>query len=95
VSAEVKAMDIKKTQQPTTVSTPKEPAAAAPSAKDFVSNIKAEFSKISWTDSEELKLYTKMVVGATFIMGMSIYGIDLFIQGVLNSLSHIIQFLFG
>lgn len=95
MSAEVKAMDIKKAQQPTTVSTPKEPAAATPSAKDFVTDIKSEFSKISWTDPEELRLYTKMVVGATFIMGMGIYGIDLLIQAVLSGLSHTIQFLFG
>ena len=95
MSAEVKAMDIKKAQQPTTVSTQREPTAATPSAQDFITDMKSEFSKISWTDPEELRLYTKMVVGATFIMGMGIYVADLLIQGVLGSLSHTIQFLFG
>lgn len=95
MTAEVKAMDLKKTQQSVTVSTSKEPLAVTPSTKDLLADVKSEFSKISWTDSEELRLYTKMVVGATFTMGMSIYVVDLLIQGVLNSLGNVIQFLFG
>ena len=87
-------MDGKKIQQQIPVAA-KEPTAAAQGAKDFLGDIKAEFKKISWTNSEELRLYTKMVVGATFIMGLGIYMMDLLIQSVLNGLGHIIQFLFG
>jgi len=82
-------------QQTATVQTSKEPVVATPSAADFVADIKTEFSKISWTDPEELRVYTKMVVGATFIMGMGIYGIDLLIQVFLSALGNVIQFLFG
>lgn len=95
MSAEVKTMEVKKPHQPISSTVPKEPSAATQGAKEFLGDVKTEFSKMSWTDPEELKLYTKMVVGATFIMGMGIYGIDLFIQAVLGGLSNIIQFVFG
>lgn len=95
MSAEVKAMDVKKVHQQVSVATPKESTATTQGARDFLGNMKVEFSKISWTDSEELRLYTKLVVGATFVMGMGIYMVDLLIQGVLYSLSNVIQFLFG
>jgi preprotein translocase subunit SecE len=64
-------------------------------AKDFLGNIKSEFSKISWTNPEELRVYTKIVVGATFILGIGIYGIDLLIQAALNTLGFIVRFIFG
>lgn len=95
MSAEVKAMDAKKMQQTATVQTSKEPVATTPKATDFVAEIKTEFSKISWTDPEELRVYTKLVVGATFIIGMGIYGIDLLIQAFLSALGSVIQFIFG
>ncbi len=42
-------------------------------AFDFVGDIKSEFSKITWTSKQELTVYTKIVVGATFIFGMLVY----------------------
>lgn len=95
MSAEVKMMEVKKTQQPTSVASSKAAVTTTHGAKDFLGDIKTEFNKISWTDPEELRVYTKMVVGATFVMGMGIYTIDLLIQSVLGGLSHTIQFLFG
>ncbi len=47
---------------------------------DFVGEIKAELKRINWTSPEELKTYTKIVVGATFFCGMGIYFMDLIIQ---------------
>ncbi len=47
---------------------------------DFIGAIKAELKRITWTSPEELKTYTKIVVGATFFFGMGIYFMDLFIQ---------------
>lgn len=88
-------MELKKTQQLTTTPSSKEASEPGTQAKDFITDIKAEFGKISWTDPEELRVYTKMVVGATFIIGMGIYVVDLLIQGVLNSLSYGIHLLFG
>jgi preprotein translocase subunit SecE len=54
---------------------------------DFIGDIKTEFKKITWTEKEELKTYTKIVVGTTFLFGMMIYFIDLIIQGVLAGLN--------
>lgn len=59
---------------------------------DFVGDVKSELKKISWTSPDELRVYTKIVVAMTFFLGMSIYVIDLFIQGFLTGLSHIFRF---
>ena len=95
MTVEAKVMEVKKTQQ-APVPTAKE---AAPIKKtsilDFVGNIKEEFNKITWTSPDELRAYTKIVVGATFIFGMGIYFIDLGIRSVLNLLGFIFQFIFG
>jgi preprotein translocase subunit SecE len=61
--------------------------------KEFTGDIKAELGKINWTSPEELRFYTQLVVGATFLLGMGLYGIDLLIQGVLNSLTFIVRLL--
>jgi preprotein translocase subunit SecE len=62
---------------------------------DFVSDIKAEFGKISWTSREELKVYTKTVVAATFIFGMAVYLVDLIIQNGLAVLDFLIRLITG
>ena len=87
---EVKTMDVKKA-----------PAAAAPKdrvktkakAATFVSDIKGELKRITWTPRDELWIYTKIVVATTVVMGLGIYIVDLCIQGVLSSLSAFAQFL--
>lgn len=83
---EVKAMEPKKNQQ-NALHSVKDKEAAASAKKlqvaDFVGEIKAELKRISWTSPEELKTYTKIVVGATFVCGMGIYFMDLFIQASL------------
>lgn len=80
---EVKAMEEKKNQQ-SVLHTPKDKEATVTRKKlqfaDFVGEIKAELRRINWTSPDELRTYTKIVVGATFVCGMGIYFMDLLIQ---------------
>jgi|GEM_PF-695039 len=62
---------------------------------EFIGDVKEEFQKISWPPSDELRLHTKMVVGATFICGMGIYAIDLCIQSALHTVATVFHFIFG
>jgi preprotein translocase subunit SecE len=62
---------------------------------DWLEQVKQEFFKISWTDSEELKVYTQLVVGATFIFGLGIYVVDVIIHAFLNGLASVIHLLGG
>lgn len=82
---EVKAMEPKKNQQTVLHSSKEKESTTAKKlqAADFVGEIKAELKRISWTSPEELKTYTKIVVGATFVCGMGIYFMDLIIQASL------------
>ena len=78
-------MDVRKAQS-TTASPAKRKGVL-----DWLGGVKAEFKKISWTSREELKSYTKIVVGATFVVGIGLYIIDLCIQGVLSGLSALVK----
>lgn len=64
-------------------------------ALGFIGDVKEEFHKISWTTPDDLRTYTKLVVGATFICGMGIYAIDLCIQGSLYLIGSVFHFIFG
>jgi preprotein translocase SecE subunit len=81
-------MEIKKAEQPTTAS-PKtdEAAKTATNLVNFVGEVKAEFKRITWSNPEELRVYTKIVVAATFFLGMGIYFMDVLIQSSLNLLN--------
>jgi len=61
----------------------------------YLSELKAELKKVTWTTKEELILFTKIVVGSTFALGLGIYAIDLLIKGVLNGFSALIHLIFG
>lgn len=91
MGAEIKSMEIKKPQQPTAAGQ----AVTAKRIKEFVADVKSEIQKITWTNREELLVYTKIIVGATFIFGMAIYGLDLIIQGTLAGLNLLLQFIGG
>ncbi|MDN3504620.1 MAG: preprotein translocase subunit SecE [Rhabdochlamydiaceae bacterium] len=56
------------------------------SGPNFVSGIKEEMKKVTWTEKKELQHCTKMVLGTTFFFGLGIYIVDLMIKGVLDSL---------
>lgn len=91
VNAEVKSMDLKKTDESSSVRS----FISAKKAQDFIAEIKSEIFKINWSTREELLTYTKIVVVATFVFGMAIYGTDLAIQGSLNILDMILRFIAG
>jgi preprotein translocase subunit SecE len=77
----------------TTLEPAKEPATKQ--AFDFVGEVKAELGRISWTSADELKLYVKVVVGATFAFGLGIYLVDLVIQSMLRGLGVIVHAFIG
>lgn len=62
---------------------------------NFVGEIKSEFKKVSWTSKEELRTYTKIVVGATFLFGLGVYFMDLIIQSALSALNIALRFITG
>jgi len=71
------------------------PVPSARKAYQFFEHIKAEFNKIQWTEGEEVKVYAKIVVFATFALGMSIYIADLVIQKALLGVDVLFRVLFG
>lgn len=91
MGAEVKSMEVKKPQQATAT----ERSFSLKKVQDFIADVKSEIQKITWTSREELVAYTKIVVGATFVFGMSIYLLDLMIQGTLGSLNFLLQLISG
>lgn len=94
MTVETNVMEVKKTQQ-TTAPVTKESSIKTKGFGSFIGDIKDEFSKITWTSPGELRAYTQMVVGATFLLGLGIYFIDLGIQAVLGLLAIIFHFIFG
>lgn len=94
MTMEAKAMDIKKLP-PTAASAPNETSFSGKRLTNFFGEVKEEFGKISWTDPQELRAYTKIVVSATFILGLGIYVIDLCIQSALGLLGLAFHSLFG
>lgn len=91
MSMEARTMELKKNN----ISKPVETTSNVKKTADFLADVKTEFKKISWTSPEELKAYTKIVVGATFFMGIGVYIIDLTIQAALGSLEFIVRAIFG
>lgn len=61
----------------------------------FIQDLKEELKKVSWTTQAELIFSTKMVVGTTFFLGLGIYLIDLLIKGCLDTITLIVQSVFG
>lgn len=69
--------------------------AQAKKTQSFLTDIKSEFMKITWTPKDELKAYTKIVVGATFICGMGVFFMDLLIQTLLSGIETVLKLIFG
>lgn len=89
----MKTLEAKKSQQIATPTRQEDVAVTSAGIADFLADVKEELFKINWTSPEELRVYTKIVVGMTFILGMGIYVVDLFIQNFLHGLSHLIQWI--
>jgi len=64
-------------------------------AFQYFGSVKSEFKKISWTSKEELQVYTKIVIAATFLFGMLVYFIDVFIQYGLSIVNTVLRFIAG
>jgi len=61
----------------------------------YLQDFKDELKKVTWTSKEELKVCTKIVIGAIFFFGLSIYLIDLIIRNVLLGIESIARMIFG
>ena len=61
----------------------------------FLVEIKQELKKVTWTSREELLVYTKIVVGATFVLGLGIFLFDIVIQNLLGSLEALTRLIIG
>ena len=90
---EVKQMEIKKSNHQTTA--PVDHAVLNKKSRDFAGEIKQEIKNVTWTSKDELITYTQIVVGATFIMGMGIYFVDLAIQLTLQALTWFTRLIAG
>ena len=61
----------------------------------FISELKDELKKVSWTTKPELISATKVVVISVFVFGMEIYMVDLMVKGVLELVKRSLLFIFG
>jgi len=61
----------------------------------FISELKEELKKVSWTTKAELISATKIVIGATFCFGIGIYLVDFVIKGGLELVKRTALFIFG
>lgn len=68
---------------------------AVKKAGQFLENMKAEFKKIQWTEDQSVQVYAKIVVVATFLLGMCIYLADIVIQKMLFVVDAVFRLLFG
>ena len=62
---------------------------------NYWTELKQELKKVTWTAKDELILFTKIVVGTTFIFGLGIYVVDLLIKGVLTGFARLVHLIFG
>lgn len=85
-------MDVKARRQVDNISEVKKPKTTI---FGFIRELKEELKKVSWTTKEELFFFTKIVVGATFILGFGIYIVDLCIKGFLDIIAAAARWIFG
>lgn len=64
-------------------------------SKSYLDQLREEIKKISWPQMDELKICTKVVIGATFFFGFGIYFSDLVIKSALDTLSILCKAVFG
>ena len=61
----------------------------------FISELKDELKRVSWTTKPELISATKTVVISMFFFGMGIYLVDLAVKGALELIKRAVFFIFG
>ena len=65
-------MDAKLNQTRFSTDAPAQQASKKKRVFNAIQELKEELKKVSWTTKEELKLSTKIVIGATFLFGLGI-----------------------
>ena len=61
----------------------------------YLTELKEELKKVTWTTKAELVLCTKIVLYSTFFFGLGIYLVDLIIKGLLSLVGLLIHLIFG
>ena len=61
----------------------------------FISELKEELKKVSWTTKSELLSATKIVILSMFGFGIGIYLVDLLIKGVLEAIKRAAFYIFA
>ncbi|MDN3506615.1 MAG: preprotein translocase subunit SecE [Simkaniaceae bacterium] len=61
----------------------------------FISELKEELKKVSWTTKTELVSATKIVIISIFCFGIGIYAVDLVVKGLLELIKRTLLFIFG
>ena len=61
----------------------------------FLREVQNELKKVTWTSKAELIFSTKVVVIATFMLGLAIYAVDLGIHSLLNLAGTLFRMIFG
>jgi preprotein translocase subunit SecE len=89
------AMDVKLNQTRLNSDAPTKQASKKKRVFDYIQELKEELKKVSWTTKDELKLSTKIVIGATFFFGLGIYLIDLVVKGCLDFIALVVHVIFG
>jgi preprotein translocase subunit SecE len=89
------AMDVKLNQPRLSTDAPVQQASKKKRAFNYIQELKDELKKVSWTTKDELKLSTKVVIGATFLFGIGIYLFDLVIKGCLDFVALVVHLIFG
>jgi preprotein translocase subunit SecE len=88
-------MDAKLNQTRLSTDAPISQASKKKRAFSYIQELKEELKKVSWTTKEELKLSTKVVIGAIFLFGIGIYLFDLVIKGCLDFVALAVHLIFG
>ncbi len=89
------AMEIKVNPSRTRSDAKEQQASKKRSSLAYIQELKEELRKVSWTSKDELFFATKMVVGATFLLGLGIYLVDMVIKGCLDLISLSVHLIFG
>ncbi|MCX6988918.1 MAG: preprotein translocase subunit SecE [Chlamydiae bacterium] len=61
----------------------------------FLYEVKEELKKVSWTSKEDLTFSTKIVLLSTFVLGFSVYLVDLSVRGLLEMIKTSVHVIFG
>lgn len=57
----------------------------------YISELREEIKKITWTKKDELIKSTKAVLYVTVFAGLGIYCVDLGLRAVMSGLHHLVQ----